>query len=267
MTGPALPAVAAPGEIRVLGYRVHPLSGSEVVEQIDAAVSARQRLVMANINLHAMAVMFESPAMARLLSQPDARVMIDGTPIIWFANLFGHNLPLSKRTTSLDFYDDMFVLGQKKGWRFGYVGATPETLELGLAELRRRIPGLDIDGRHGYFDLADESAGSAQNAIVDWMNARSHDVVIVGMGMPRQEEWIERIQARVNTLVFLPTGAYLDYQVGKQKITPRWMGPVGIEWLYRLVNSPRRLAYRYLIEPLVLMTRLATRRHPQGTKA
>ena len=127
----------------------------------------------------------------------------------------------------------------------------------------QRIPGLDIDGRDGFFDMADDSPGSRQAEILDWLNQRSHDMVIVGMGMPRQEEWIERVQHRIPTRVLVPTGAYLDYQVGEQTLPPRWMGRAGLEGVYRLFRSPRRLAYRYLLEPLVLAWRLIARPHPQ----
>lgn len=255
---------AWPAEIRVLGYRLHPLTGDEVIEQIGAAIAEKRRLVMANLNLHAMAVMFKSPAMARLLMQDDAQVMIDGMPILAMANVFGAKLSRDKRATSLDFYDRMFALAVREGWKIGYVGASPEVLERGLAELRGRVPGLDIDGRDGFFNIDDDRPGSKQAEILDWLNARSHDMVIVGMGMPRQEQWIERVQQHIPTRVLVPTGAYLDYQIGEQKLPPRWMGRYGLEWAHRLLQSPRRLGYRYLVEPGVLGLQLLTRRHPQA---
>jgi N-acetylglucosaminyldiphosphoundecaprenol N-acetyl-beta-D-mannosaminyltransferase len=244
-------------DIKVLGFRVHPMSGDEVVQQIALAVGERRRLIMANLNLHAMAMMFESATMAGLFTQPDTQVMIDGMPVLWAANLSGHRLPRTKRTTSLEFYDAMFRRGVAEGWRFGYLGARSQALEEGLAVLRRRYPGIDLDGRDGYFDL------DAEAGIISWLQERSHDVLIVGMGMPRQEEWIARTQGLVDTRVFLPTGGYLDYQVGAQKLAPRWMGQFGVEWAYRLANSPRRLSKRYLVEPFVLALRLVTRQHPQ----
>lgn len=263
MTDAPASQVAPPREIRLLGFRLHPMTGREVIDQVAAAVTERRRLIMGNLNLHGMALLYESEPMARLLSQRDAQVMIDGMPIIWLANLLGHGLSRAKRTTSLEFYDAMFALGRERGWRFGYVGGAPDTLERGMETLRARFPGLDIDGRHGYFDATDDSPQSKQTEIVEWMCTRAHDVLIVGMGMPRQEEWIAAIQSRVPTTVLVPTGAYLDYQVGAQKLTPRWMGQLGIEWLYRLINSPRRLGYRYLVEPGILLTRILLRRHPQ----
>jgi N-acetylglucosaminyldiphosphoundecaprenol N-acetyl-beta-D-mannosaminyltransferase len=258
--------IAAPEEIRILGFRMHPMSATEVLDEIGTAVSSRQRLVMANLNLHGMAAMFDNAPMTRLLSQLDCRVMIDSMPVLFLANLLGHRLPRTKRTTSLDFYDDMFRLGTSRGWRFGFIGGEADTVARGIAALRQRFPDLDIDGRHGFFDLGDKQPGSHQSEILAWLNARDHDILIVGMGMPRQEEWIEHVQHLVPSRVFLPTGAYLDYQVGVQKIAPRWIGQLGLEWVYRLMMSPRRLAYRYLVEPLILALRLITRSHPQATR-
>lgn len=252
------------GEITLAGFRMNPMSGGEVVQAIAEAVTLGRRLIMANINFHAMALMYDSRAMTALLNQPDTLVMVDSMPLLFMANLAGHRLSRTKRTTSLEFYDSMFALGAREGWRFAYVGATPDTLKRGLKVLRERHPGLDINGRDGYFDMHDRSPGSRYREVVDWLKADSHDVVIVGMGMPRQEEWIAAIQHDVDARVFLPTGAYLDYQIGVQRLAPRWLGQVGLEWAFRLALSPRRLSYRYLIEPMVLAKRILCGSKPSG---
>jgi len=254
-------------EIGLWGFRLHPMTGDEVIDRIAQAVAARRRLIMANLNLHGMAMMYESPPMARLHAQPDCQVMIDGMPILFFANLWrGARLTRFKRTTSLDFYDDMFARGVAQGWTFAYVGAAQWVLDRGLALLRARFPGLVIEGRNGYFDMNDCGAGSPAREIVDWIAALSPDVVIVGMGMPRQEEWISLVQHKVDARVFLPAGAYLDYQVGVQRAPPRWLGRYGLEGAYRFLHSPFRLGHRYLVEPVILAARLlAGKPLPVGT--
>lgn len=255
------PAAPEPGELNLLGFRLHPMTGDEVIEQIGTAVAERSRLVVANLNLHGMAMMYESAGMARLLFQPDCKVIIDGMPVLYLANLVERaGLKHDQRTTSLDFYDAMFARGQAEGWRFAYIGARPNVLESGVATLRERFPGLEIEGRDGYFDFRDFTAGSRNMEIVDWLRELTPDVVIVGMGMPRQEEWIEFVQHQVDARVFLPTGAYLDYQVGVQPTPPRWLGRYGLEWAYRFIRSPYRLGFRYLVEPVILAWRILKRR-------
>ncbi|HEX7857264.1 MAG TPA: WecB/TagA/CpsF family glycosyltransferase [Sphingobium sp.] len=247
----------APTELNLLGYRLHPMTGAEVVVEIDLAVSQSRRLVMANLNLHGMARMYDSPGMTRLLRQRDCLTMIDGMPVLGLANLLSRaHLQRDKRTTSLDFYDDLFALGVSKGWQFAYVGATADVLTRGLDVLRDRFPDLKIAGRHGYFDFPSLAPDSLYQENIAWLRDLSPDVVIVGMGMPRQEEWIEQVQHLVDARVFLPTGAYLDYQVGIQRPAPRWLGRYGLEGVYRLFRSPYRLGYRYLVEPFVLGYRI-----------
>ena len=252
--------VTPPQRFDLLGYRLHPMTCAEVIGQIGAAVAQQRRLIIANLNLHGMAMMFESPGMARLLAQDDCLVMVDGMPVLQMIN-FVHRAGLGhdKRTTSLDFYDEMFEHGVASGWKFAYVGAKSDVLTRGMEILQDRFRGLRIEGRDGYFDIDDFSPGSRNAGIVEWLRQLDPDIVIVGMGMPRQEEWIERIQHHVDVRVFLPTGAYLDYQVGTQKPPPRWLGRYGLEWAYRLARSPYRLGYRYLIEPFILAYRLITK--------
>lgn len=246
-----------PAVYDLLGYRLHPMTSVEVIAQIDWAVTHHQRLIMANLNLHGMAKMYESAGMTRLLNQDDCLVMIDGMPILFLANILCRaGLQRDKRTTSLDFYDEMFALGVANGWQFAYVGGTAEVLSNGLDILCQRFPGLKIQGRDGYFDLDAPERNPKYQEILGWLGDLSPDVVIVGMGMPRQEEWIEKIQHLVDARVFLPTGAYLDYQVGVQKPAPRWLGRYGLEGIYRLILSPYRLGYRYLVEPFVLGYRI-----------
>lgn len=254
------PAIATK-EIKLFGYRLHPMKGDEVIDRIADAVRRRQRLILANLNLHGMAVMYDSPGMARLHAQPDCQVIIDGMPIVFLANLMlKANLERTKRTTSLDFYDDLFALANAEQWKIAYIGGRQWVIDAGLAKLQALHPQLQIQGRNGYFDITDFAPDSVHSEILDWLRDYSPDIVIVGMGMPRQEEWIEAVQRLIDARVFMPTGAYLDYQAGAQHAPPRWLGQYGLEWLYRLLRSPYRLAYRYLIEPFVLASRIVSKR-------
>jgi N-acetylglucosaminyldiphosphoundecaprenol N-acetyl-beta-D-mannosaminyltransferase len=80
---------------------------------------------------------------------------------------------------------------------------------------------------------------------------------MVGMGMPRQELWIEANLDAIQAKIILATGAVLDYVAGVIPTPPRWSGPLGLEWAFRLAAEPRRLASRYLIEPWTLLRVIA----------
>lgn len=256
MSGLIAEQTLAPSSITFWGYRINPMTARDVTAAVATTIERRQRLIMANINFHGMALAFESRGMRWVLNHPKALVMIDSMPLLFMARLGGHRLSREQRTTSLEFYQEMFEMGVRRGWRFGFVGGTPEVLEEGLSVLRARHPGIQIDGRDGYFDMTRTDPDSDHEKIIAWLNEANHDVVIVGMGMPRQEDWIRRVFDRTPSRVFLPAGGYLDYQVGVQRRAPRWMGQIGLEWAYRLMHAPRRLGYRYLVEPFILWKRL-----------
>jgi N-acetylglucosaminyldiphosphoundecaprenol N-acetyl-beta-D-mannosaminyltransferase len=120
----------------------------------------------------------------------------------------------------------------------------------GLAKLAERFPGFEWRAEHGYIDDGDRSA-TTQSVITAIAEFNPH-LLFVGMGMPRQELWIARNRKRLATNVILPCGAAIDYVAGVVPTPPRWLGALGAEWLFRLATEPRRLAYRYLIEPWAL---------------
>lgn len=239
------------------------MTKSDILEAIARSVETKTRLVMSNLNLHGMALMFSSSSMCSLNSAKESLIMIDGMPIIWISKLLGLKLSRQHRMTSLDYFDDLFTIASAKSWKIDYVGSTPEVLDKGIKLLKQRFPKLDIDGKHGYFDIDDKSSTGRQGEILQWLKNRNSDILIVGMGMPRQEEWIESIKATTPHSALIPVGAYLEYQVGSLKLPPRWMGQLGIEWLFRLITAPRRLAYRYLVEPFILVALLIFKKHPQ----
>jgi len=243
-------------EINVFGFRLHPLSKGEFLDFVTWHIAKRKRALIANLNLHGMAMMYKSAPMVALLHRPETTVMVDGMSVVLLSRLAGHKLTAKHRVTSLDYIDDLFARSLEKDWTIFYVGNRPEVLNRGLAHFRRRFPGLNIDGCPGYFDTKDFSPGSAQDQIFTRINARKIDMLIVGMGMPRQEEWIDSVRDRIDIPVIITTGAMLEYFTGALVMPPRWLGPLGLEWFFRLATAPRRLAFRYLVEPFFVFNRM-----------
>ena len=120
--------------------------------------------------------------------------------------------------------------------------------ELAARRLGRRIPGLRLAGtQHGYFDEADSAA------IAEQIRGSRASVVMVALGQPRQEQWLERHLAATGAGVGLAVGGFFDFAAGTVRRAPSWMNRAGLEWTFRLAQEPRRLAGRYLVgNPLYL---------------
>jgi N-acetylglucosaminyldiphosphoundecaprenol N-acetyl-beta-D-mannosaminyltransferase len=143
----------------------------------------------------------------------------------------------------------------EKNWRVFYLGSAPRVVDIGAATLRERHPGLQIECRHGYFDV-DPEGSENKNVLQQIADFQPH-LLMVGMGMPRQERWIEANLDAIQANIILATGAVLDYVAGVIPTPPRWSGPLGLEWAFRLAAEPRRLASRYLIQPWTLLRVIA----------
>jgi N-acetylglucosaminyldiphosphoundecaprenol N-acetyl-beta-D-mannosaminyltransferase len=132
------------------------------------------------------------------------------------------------------------------------LGSPEGVAEKGAEVLRRLHPGLQIEVSNGYFNARRDSAEN--EAVVQRINAYQPDLLMVGMGMPRQEFWTQENVERLNARVILASnGAAIDYIAGMVPTPPRWAGPLGLEWAFRLASEPRRLFGRYLLEPWYLL--------------
>jgi N-acetylglucosaminyldiphosphoundecaprenol N-acetyl-beta-D-mannosaminyltransferase len=178
---------------------------------------------------------------ARLQSFVDraSLVVADGQPIVWCARLFGGHLP--ERVTGIDLIEALCRRAAAEGRRVHLLGSTPPLVARALARLREHHPGLTIDGSHGYFPL-EQSAAHA-----DAIRARSVGLLLVGMGTPRQERFIEAEWERLGVGVAIGIGGSIDVLAGARIRAWPWIGRAGLEWLVRLVQEPRRLMPRYLV--------------------
>lgn len=251
--------------IRLVGVEVSDLNLAELLEEIHAGVRTHDRRVIANHNLHSL-YLFHRNERLRAFYRRASFSHIDGMPLIWIAKLYGHGVPRDRRITYVDLLPPLLTMAAAHHWRIFYVGSRPEACAKGAETVRLRYPDINWKSTDGYFDA---SRSSAENrAVLDKIAAFQPDILMVGMGMPRQEEWIEQNSGELNAGVILPCGAAIDYLAGAIPTPPRWAGRTGLEWLFRLCAEPRRLGSRYLVEPwfvLALLVRDLSRRREART--
>lgn len=238
---------------KLLGVTVDAVTRSELYALMAEAVSANERRVIANHNLHSIYLRHHDDRFHEIYKRAHC-TYIDGIPIIFLARILG--LPLSRkhRTTFLDSFEHFVAEVARSGWRLFYLGSKPGVAARGAELLRNRFPVLEIATQHGYFDATPGSAESRK--VINTINAFRPNVLMVGMGMPRQEHWVIDHLEELSANAIVTSGATMDYLVGETARPPRWAGSLGLYGLVRLVNDPARLWKRYLIEPWFVLALL-----------
>lgn len=231
---------------KLLGLRVDALTLEDLLSVAAEAIESDQRCLIANHNLHSAYLYHHDPRIPEFYSR--ARyIQIDGMPLVMLGRLRGYPLNAEHRLGAVDWVPRLTAEAARRGWRVFHLGSEPGVAERGAEILRSRFPGLEISTAHGFFDASPESEENRK--LLERINAYGPNVLVVGMGMPRQEHWILDNMDRIESGVILHAGAYMDFVSGVATTPPRWMGPLYLEWLYRLYNEPRRLWRRYLLEP------------------
>jgi N-acetylglucosaminyldiphosphoundecaprenol N-acetyl-beta-D-mannosaminyltransferase len=236
---------------KLLGVQVDALSIPELNLLIEESIEKNKKWIIANHNMHSLYLFHNDPRMQAFYAKAEY-THIDGMPLLFIGKLLGFPMRREQRVTYADWIWPLMAEAANKGWRVFYLGSKPGVAEKGVSILCQRFPGLQIACAHGYIDMDKNSQENL--ATLAAINAYKPHVLMVGMGMPRQERWIYENLDHIHTNTILTSGACIDYVAGAIPTPPRWMGKVGLEWLYRLLSEPKRLWRRYLLEPWFLAT-------------
>lgn len=165
-------------------------------------------------------------------------VYADGWGVVLAAKLMGKNLP--ERVNAADFFDQFCQAVIKKNLSVYLLGAREKILRKTVANLKQKFPKLKIAGsHHGFFNQRQEKE------IIDKINSLKPDFLLVGMGVPKQEEWIDKYQGKLQVKVIWAVGGLFNLLSGELSRAPALMRNFGLEWLYRFCQEPKRLGRRY----------------------
>lgn len=237
--------------IRLLGEAMDLVRHEEVFHFVAARLNRGVSSIVANHNLHSLYLARRNAKIRAFFTAADL-VEVDSTPLLAWARVIGRSSRQFHRCTYLDWRDFFWERAVREGWRVFFVGGAPGVAEQARETILADWTGVDLATHHGYFDA---SPGSAENAaVIEAINAYKPHILLVGMGMPRQEIWVlENHKAITAPCAHFTVGGAFDYEAGVQKAAPRWMGQMGVEWLFRLLADPRRLFSRYCVEPWFLV--------------
>lgn len=206
----------------------------------------------------------DDPEFAAKVNAADV-IVTDGMPVVWMQRLQG-----KKNATRVRGNDLTLLLCEyagANGFKVGFYGGKQSVIDAILERARRDFPKLQI--AYAYSPPFRQLTAEEDAAVIAEINAAAPEIIFVGLGCPKQENWMAAHKHEVKA-VMLGVGAAFDFFAGNVKESPEWLGRLGLEWLFRLVQEPRRLWRRYLfLNPRFVMLafrQLLQRRANQSLK-
>jgi N-acetylglucosaminyldiphosphoundecaprenol N-acetyl-beta-D-mannosaminyltransferase len=225
----------------IFGIPIDLAQPAELLRTITRWAADEQTRRVMYVNAHVVNQSQGLPELGRALRAADL-VYCDGYGVRLAARAL--DLAIPHRMTGADWIWGLATLCELSGSSIYLLGSEPPIAHEASARLRRWYPRLEIAGaHHGYFALDSPH----NDRVIEDINAARPDIVLVGMGTPKQELWVDRYADRLDGAVVWTVGALFDYVSGHTPRAPRWLADNGLEWIFRLAIEPRRMWRRYLL--------------------
>ncbi|MGA2926211.1 MAG: WecB/TagA/CpsF family glycosyltransferase [Solirubrobacteraceae bacterium] len=226
------------GRTEILGCQIDPVDLEQALAVCEDAIRSGGLTQHMAINVAKLVAMQDDERLRHSVSQCEL-VTADGQPVVWASRLL--RAPLPARVAGIDLMGGLLVRAAQRGYRVYILGARAEVLERAVGRMRTAHPGLELAGyRDGYFADADEA--EVASAI-----AQAHaDILFVAISSPRKEYFLARHRETLGVPFVMGVGGAIDIYAGITRRAPELLQRIGLEWLFRLAQEPRRLFGRYL---------------------
>lgn len=228
-----------PNRFPILNTYVNALSMNETIQCVQQIIEEGRPTQHVVINASKVNLMESDSKLARIVNDCPL-INADGASIVWAARQM--NIPLKERVAGCDLFQELVKIASEKGYRIYLFGAKEEV----VLEVKRRFenlyPSIQIVGcRNGYFTERDESQ------IVADMRASGADMMFVAFSSPKKEYWVHKYLNDIGIPFVMGVGGSFDIVAGETNRAPAWMQRMGMEWLYRFIQEPRRMWKRYIV--------------------
>ncbi len=249
-----------PGLVELEGMGIAPWTESETVHHVVRALADGRGGWMVTVNLDILRQVVKVEGIRDLVEQSDLRVA-DGMPLLWAARVQG--TPLPERVCGSNLIHSLPAAAAAEGRSIFLLGGDPGTAEAAANTLRTHHPNLRIAGTHCPefgFEKDPEKLSEMERMVAE----ASPDIVFVALGFPKQERLIARIRGSAPKAWWVGVGISFSFASGEVKRAPEWVQAIGLEWVHRTLQEPRRLFVRYFVHDipfgLALLSRAIRRR-------
>ncbi|MDB1921571.1 WecB/TagA/CpsF family glycosyltransferase [Clostridium tertium] len=225
----------------ILGLNVAVTNMKKTLKYIENNLNELRGKYICITNVHTTVMAYEDDNYKNIQNK-SALILPDGNPLSSLSRKRGFKE--AKRVTGPDLMHEIFKISEERGYKHYFYGSTEDTLSQLNIKLKEKYPKLNISGM---YSPAFKSNVSLENEKkIKEINASNPDFIWIGLGAPKQEIWMSLHEGKLNG-VMIGVGAGFDYFADKIKRAPMWMQEYSLEWLYRLLQEPRRLFMRYFI--------------------
>lgn len=237
-------------KVLVCGVEVDAIAAAEAVEAVARAIAMRARgIALFSVNVDMLAKASKDPDFANLLGRGDL-CLADGVPVLWMARGLGARLP--ERVAGSDLVPLVAARAAREGWRLFLLGGAPGVAERAAERLVREHPGLRIAGTLAP-PFGFEGDPAERRRVREAIASARPEVVLVGLGAPKQERFIVEERDALPVRAWLAVGGTFDLLAGDRRRAPPALQRLGLEWAWRMAQDPVRLGRRYLWEDAAIV--------------
>lgn len=228
-------------QLRVISLFPDVCEHDALIQKIDQLVRRDRGSYVCFSTVHMVMESYDQPEFGEKVNSADI-IVTDGMPLVWMQRLQGGKG--ASRVRANDLMISLCNYARQHGLTVGFYGGAPEVIDAIKERAANEFQGLDVV--YAYSPPFRPLTEDEDAAIVDELDRVRPDLLFMGLGCPKQENWMHGHRDRVRS-VMLGVGASFDFFAGNVRECPPWLGRLGLEWLFRLTQEPRRLWYRYLV--------------------
>ena len=247
-------------KVDILGTQVSSIRSADLLAAFKSFIQQKQFIQVAITPANSILAAYKNKAVQNLYNISDY-VLCDGVPVRWAAAFL--NTPIVERITGLDLLPDLVAFAAKENFSLFLLGASPGVGERLKEVILQQYPNCNIVGIYvpPFMPVFD---ATENKKMVDAVNAAQADIVLVSLTAPKQDIWIADNKSSLHPAIYIGIGGAFEVMAGIAKRAPKWMHGAGLEWFYRLIQEPKRMYRRYLIEapvfiPLVIRQKIFNR--------
>lgn len=245
-------------KVDILGVQVSSIPSTFLLEEFKRMIHAKKFVQVAITPVNSILAAHKNPVVKGIYNASNF-VLCDGMPVKWAARFLG--TPIVERITGLDLLPNLVAFAAKENFSLFLLGASPGVADLLKNKIKLQYPNVKVVGIYvppfmKVFDAIENQK------MVEAVNAVNPDIVLVSLTAPKQDIWIAKNKGALTPAVYIGIGGAFEVMAGLAKRAPKWMHAAGLEWFYRLIQEPKRMYRRYLIEapafiPLILRQRFS----------